>query len=288
MGCNACPPARRRRHPGAHRWPERGAAAGGASRHHDAKPARWRAIGRAGRAKGRRHAGGWGELPAGLAPLAGLHRGRAARGLRCPARRRSLAARRCPAAILSDDAARRGEAGFPAGTLPLARDRDGLLAQRERDVAAACARAGVLARGLKTPIQLLPAEADRSAASGQRGAAAAVGGSAETMRRRVERALAEPCGRFAVPRAQRAACDDGRPRPARRRDQSRPADGRLTLVAGRPSATGKHDLRARRDAMPSRTSRRSSTPGPQGALPQCPGFQLAENPITHRGLASSR
>ncbi|MBK1662426.1 hypothetical protein CKO45_30055, partial [Paracraurococcus ruber] len=69
--------------------------------------------------------------------------------------------RRRLAAIRSGQAARLGEAGFPSEILPLARELDGLLAQRERDVAAARTRAGDLAHGLKTPIQVLLAEAER-------------------------------------------------------------------------------------------------------------------------------
>lgn len=97
--------------------------------------------------------------------------------------------RRRLAAIRSGQAARLGEAGFPSEILPLARELDGLLAQRERDVAAARARAGDLAHGLKTPIQVLIAEAERLEEAGQGEAASAVGDAAEAMRRHVEREL---------------------------------------------------------------------------------------------------
>jgi signal transduction histidine kinase len=97
------------------------------------------------------------------------------------------------AAIGSGQAARLGEEGFPSEILPLARELDGLLAQRERDIAAARARAGDLAHGLKTPIQVLLAEAERlewpMEAAEQRETAAAVGEAAEAMRRHVEREL---------------------------------------------------------------------------------------------------
>ena len=100
------------------------------------------------------------------------------------------AVRRRLAAIRSGDAARLGEAGFPSEILPLTRELDGLLAQRERDVSAARTRAGDLAHGLKTPIQVLLAEAERLAEQGQHEAAEAVGDAAEVMRRHVERELA--------------------------------------------------------------------------------------------------
>ncbi len=94
------------------------------------------------------------------------------------------------AAIRSGDAARLGEAGFPAEILPLARELDGLLAQRDRDVAAARTRAGDLAHGLKTPIQVLLAESERLEQAGHEEAATAVGDAAEAMLRHVERELA--------------------------------------------------------------------------------------------------
>ncbi|WP_203072168.1 sensor histidine kinase [Falsiroseomonas ponticola] len=94
------------------------------------------------------------------------------------------------AAIRSGREARLGEAGLPAEIQPLARELDGLLAQRERDVAAARTRAGDLAHGLKTPIQVLIAEAERLEEAGQCEAAAAVGDATEAMRRHVERELA--------------------------------------------------------------------------------------------------
>ncbi|MFC7477527.1 sensor histidine kinase [Dankookia sp. GCM10030260] len=94
------------------------------------------------------------------------------------------------AAIRSGREARLGEAGFPTEILPLARELDELLAHRERDITAARARAGDLAHGLKTPIQVLLAEAGRLEIAGQVEAAAAVGDAAEAMRRHVERELA--------------------------------------------------------------------------------------------------
>ncbi|MBS7790977.1 HAMP domain-containing histidine kinase [Roseococcus sp. SDR] len=96
-------------------------------------------------------------------------------------------------AIGSGRAARLGEEGFPSEILPLARELDGLLAQRERDIAAARARAGDLAHGLKTPIQVLLAEAERlewpMTEEERRETATAVGEATEAMRRHVEREL---------------------------------------------------------------------------------------------------
>jgi signal transduction histidine kinase len=95
--------------------------------------------------------------------------------------------------IGSGRAGRMGEEGFPSEILPLARELDGLLAQRERDVEAARARAGDLAHGLKTPIQVLLAEAERlewpMSEAEQRETAIAVGEATEAMRRHVEREL---------------------------------------------------------------------------------------------------
>ncbi len=81
------------------------------------------------------------------------------------------------------------DASFPTEILPLARELDHLLAERERDVSAARARAADLAHGLKTPIQVLLAEADRLAQREDTEGAEAVGEAAEAMRRHVEREL---------------------------------------------------------------------------------------------------
>ena len=58
------------------------------------------------------------------------------------------------------------EGEYPDEVAPLVSDLNGLLADRERRVARAVARAGDLAHGLKTPLAILAQEGDRAEAAG--------------------------------------------------------------------------------------------------------------------------
>ncbi len=92
------------------------------------------------------------------------------------------------AAVRSGRAARVGNA-FPNEIRPLAVEMDALLDQRQRDVAAAFARAADLAHGLKTPLQVLSGEVERLRRQGAHEAADLLDDVGGAMRRHVEREL---------------------------------------------------------------------------------------------------
>jgi len=92
-------------------------------------------------------------------------------------------------AIRSGLAERLGSA-FPDEVQPLAGEIDALLDARERQVAAARARAADLAHGLKTPLQVLSGCVERLKTSGESEIAGDLDSVGEAMRRHVERELA--------------------------------------------------------------------------------------------------
>lgn len=98
------------------------------------------------------------------------------------------AVRRKLADIASGTAPRLGS-DFPDEVLPLASEIDRLLDARERQIEKARTRAGDLAHGLKTPLQLLSDDAQRLKAKGESELAEDIEGIADTMRRHVEREL---------------------------------------------------------------------------------------------------
>lgn len=111
---------------------------------------------------------GWVQISIGLRPLAAV-------GKRV-------------ADVRSGTASRLG-GDFPSEVRPLAAEVDGLLEQRETEIAQARTRAGDLAHGLKTPLQALLGEAARLRQVGHPEAAAAIDEIAEAMRRHVDREL---------------------------------------------------------------------------------------------------
>lgn len=113
-------------------------------------------------------AAGWAMVVVGLRPLARV-------GARV-------------AAVRSGEATRLGD-DFPVEVQPLAAEVDALIAAREKDVAAARARASDLAHGLKTPLQALIGEASRLAERGEREAAEGIEEIATAMLRHVSREL---------------------------------------------------------------------------------------------------
>ena len=103
---------------------------------------------------------------------------------------RPLAAvRRRIAAIRQGKAQRLGEA-FPDEILPLAAEVDELLEAREKQIATARARAGDLAHGFKTPLQVLLGDVERLRAKGEDAVARQIEEVASTMQRHVDRELA--------------------------------------------------------------------------------------------------
>ncbi|MFN3624651.1 MAG: sensor histidine kinase [Hyphomicrobium sp.] len=98
------------------------------------------------------------------------------------------AVRRKLADIASGTAPRLGS-DFPDEVLPLASEIDRLLEARERQIEKARTRAGDLAHGLKTPLQLLSDDAQRLKAKGETEIAEDIEGIAASMRRHVEREL---------------------------------------------------------------------------------------------------
>lgn len=93
------------------------------------------------------------------------------------------------AAIRSGRRTRLGD-DFPDEIRPLAGELDGLLAAREAQVESARARAGDLAHGLRTPLQVLAGDVERLQARGETEIAAEIETVALAMRRHVERELA--------------------------------------------------------------------------------------------------
>lgn len=93
------------------------------------------------------------------------------------------------AAIRSGAAERLGSA-FPSEVQPLAGEIDALLEARDKQLAAARARAADLAHGLKTPLQVLTGGVERLKAKGEGEIANDLAGVGEAMRRHVERELA--------------------------------------------------------------------------------------------------
>nr|WP_283776446.1 HAMP domain-containing sensor histidine kinase [Stappia sp. WLB 29] len=93
------------------------------------------------------------------------------------------------AAIRSGRRTRLGD-DFPDEIRPLADELDGLLAAREAQVESARARAGDLAHGLRTPLQVLAGDIERLQARGETEIAAEIETVALSMRRHVERELA--------------------------------------------------------------------------------------------------
>ncbi len=103
---------------------------------------------------------------------------------------RPLAAVRARLGEIRSGRRARLEAGFPSEVQPLADEVDALLDARDRQVGQARARAGDLAHGLKTPLQVLAGDAERLRAKGEVELAREIDELASTMRRHVERELA--------------------------------------------------------------------------------------------------
>ena len=99
------------------------------------------------------------------------------------------AVRRRLAAIRAGELARLGRS-FPDEILPLAVEVDALLEAREDQVKKARARAGDLAHGLKTPLQVLAGDVERLRAKGEGQIAGDIEEVATAMRRHVDRELA--------------------------------------------------------------------------------------------------
>lgn len=92
-------------------------------------------------------------------------------------------------AIREGRARRLGQA-FPDEILPLAGEVDALIEAREDEAESARARAGDLAHGLKTPLQVLAGDVERLRAKGEGGIASEIEQVAIAMRRHVGRELA--------------------------------------------------------------------------------------------------
>jgi signal transduction histidine kinase len=80
--------------------------------------------------------------------------------------------------------------GFPDEIVPLAEEVDALLEARERQIGKARARAGDLAHGLKTPLQVLSGDVERLRIKGETEIAAEIEQVATAMQRHVDRELA--------------------------------------------------------------------------------------------------
>ena len=93
-------------------------------------------------------------------------------------------------AIRQDPDARFGTADFPQEIEPMALELDTLLTDRQARIEKARARAGDLAHGLKTPLQVLLGDVERLRSAGLNDIADDVEQVAHTMQRHVERELA--------------------------------------------------------------------------------------------------
>jgi signal transduction histidine kinase len=114
---------------------------------------------------------------------------------------RPLAAVRWRLANIRGGRQRRLGQAFPDEIQPLAGEVDALLDARERQAEKARARAGDLAHGLKTPLQVLAGSVDRLRAKGEEDVAQDIALVAGTMRRHVQRELARARMAAAVPDA---------------------------------------------------------------------------------------
>jgi len=83
------------------------------------------------------------------------------------------------------------EGEYPDEVTPLVDDLNGLLADRERRVARAAARAGDLAHGLKTPLAILAQEIARAEAAGQHDLAGSIRQQVSRMQRQIDSHLAQ-------------------------------------------------------------------------------------------------
>lgn len=92
--------------------------------------------------------------------------------------------------IHRDPQARLGADAFPTEIQPMALEIDALLGSRQTQIEKARARAGDLAHGLKTPLQVLLGDVDRLRARGMSDVADEVEQVAHSMRRHVDRELA--------------------------------------------------------------------------------------------------
>ncbi len=101
-----------------------------------------------------------------------------------------LATVRARLAAIREGRARRLGAGFPDEIVPLAMELDALLGAREAQIEKARARAGELAHGLKTPLQVLAGDVERLRSKGDAEIAAEIEQVATSMRRHVDRELA--------------------------------------------------------------------------------------------------
>ncbi len=101
-----------------------------------------------------------------------------------------LAAVRKRLAAIREGSARRLGTAFPQEVQPLAAEVDALLEARERQAERARARAGDLAHGLKTPLQVLAGDIERLRRKGDEELATEIEQVATTMRRHVDRELA--------------------------------------------------------------------------------------------------
>jgi len=101
-----------------------------------------------------------------------------------------LAAVRKRLAAIREGSAHRLGTAFPQEVQPLAAEVDALLEARERQAERARARAGDLAHGLKTPLQVLAGDIERLRRKGDEELATEIEQVATTMRRHVDRELA--------------------------------------------------------------------------------------------------
>ena len=103
---------------------------------------------------------------------------------------RPLATVRGRLSAIREGKARRLGQGFPDEIVPLAAELDALLDARDAQIEKARARAGDLAHGLKTPLQVLAGDVERLRAKGDAAIAAEIEQVASSMRRHVDRELA--------------------------------------------------------------------------------------------------
>jgi signal transduction histidine kinase len=146
---------------------------------------------------------------------------------------RPLSAMRAQLAAVRSGKSRRLGAEFPDEVRPLAQEIDALIDARDAELARAKTRAGDLAHGLRTPLQVLQSEIERLAKDGQETVALNLSTVTRTMQHTIERELARV--RLAAPHRDSTAKVAAAVEPVVRVVQRTPEGQRLDWIVDVPA-----------------------------------------------------